>query len=234
MNDSRGGGLSVETQVLAALSYMASNSFQLVVGDVLGISRQSASRCIYRVAAALVEKRGQFIYFPSSEEDLNRVSNGFYAIAGFPNVIGVVDCTHIRILAPDSERDYVNRKNQHSVNVQAICDHKGRFLNIVAKWPGSTHDSFIIRHSLVWDVFESHARRGYILGDSGYAGLRWLLTPFAAPNTEARRRYRRFFAPVKPYYLTPIRFNSAHDRTRVIIEDVLAGGSDAFIVFIQK
>ena len=42
-----------------------------------------------------------------------------FNIAGFPNVIGCVDGTHIPIIAPSvDEVDYVNRKSFHSINVQ--------------------------------------------------------------------------------------------------------------------
>lgn len=41
------------------------------------------------------------------------------SFTGFPNVIGVIDCTHIRIQAPSvNENDYVNRKGYHSINIQ--------------------------------------------------------------------------------------------------------------------
>ena len=42
-----------------------------------------------------------------------------YAQDGLEHVIGCIDCTHVKIIAPtDYEHEYVNRKNQHSINVQ--------------------------------------------------------------------------------------------------------------------
>ena len=40
----------------------------------------------------------------------------------FPNVIGAVDCTHIRLKRPSgpNEADFVNRKGFHSLNVQVL------------------------------------------------------------------------------------------------------------------
>uniref|UniRef100_A0A915LTT7 DDE Tnp4 domain-containing protein n=1 Tax=Meloidogyne javanica TaxID=6303 RepID=A0A915LTT7_MELJA len=70
---------------------------------------------------------------------------------------------------PD-EYSYVNRKNFQSINVQAICDLDCKFLAVDCKWPGSTHDSFVLRNSNVWTYFESSAsgNKTLLLGDSGY------------------------------------------------------------------
>ena len=49
--------------------------------------------------------------------------------SGFPNVIGAIDCTHVRIQAPSGpvEADYVNRKSFHSLNVQVcLCTSRGQ------------------------------------------------------------------------------------------------------------
>ena len=44
-----------------------------------------------------------------------------------PGVIGCVDSTHIKIQAPhENENGSFNRKGFHSMNVQAICNHKAR------------------------------------------------------------------------------------------------------------
>ena len=34
---------------------------------------------------------------------------------------------------------YVNRKIVHYINIQAICDSDLKYIDVVAKWPGSTH-----------------------------------------------------------------------------------------------
>ena len=43
----------------------------------------------------------------------------------------------------------MNRKHCHSVNVQVTCDAQKVLTNVVAKWPGSTHDSCILPQSSI-------------------------------------------------------------------------------------
>ena len=46
-------------------------------------------------------------------------------------MIGCVDGIHIRLQRPRQNGvDYVNRKGYHSINVQAISDHRGEKLEI--------------------------------------------------------------------------------------------------------
>nr|XP_034334755.1 putative nuclease HARBI1 [Crassostrea gigas] len=122
-----------------------------------------------------------------TQNDSVQIMRGFSDIAGFPNVIGAIDGTHIRIKSPSlDEHLYVNRKDYHSTNVQAVCDSKLRFMNIVAKWPGSTHNSFILENSALKDMFERGA-----IPDSGYPLRPWLLTPVLNPTTRGdTTRYR--------------------------------------------
>ena len=56
----------------------------------------------------------------------------------------------------------------------------GRFLNIVAKWPGSTHYklSHIFQTSAIRLCLEGTTLdNGVLVGDSGYACLHYLMTP---------------------------------------------------------
>ena len=191
-------------QVLIARQYYATGTFHLVAGDPLQVTQPTACRAIHRVTNGLCRKIKDFVKFPD-ENSLPRIKDGFFNIRGFPGVIGCVDGTHIWIIGPhENEKDYVNRKGYYSINVQVICDHRGRIINIVAKWPGSTHDSRILRSSHIWDIMEGGRIHGCILGDSGYPCRNWLMTPILHTLTAQERCY-----------------NSAHKGTRVLVEQTI-------------
>ena len=122
----RNHSVSTEEQLVVALRFYASGSFLQVIGDTHGYDKATVSRIVRRVSLALANKHQLWIKFPTTMEDKHAVRAGMYQIAGFPCVIGCIDCTHIRIQAPSqNEQNYVNRKCYHSVNVQVICDDKG-------------------------------------------------------------------------------------------------------------
>ena len=100
--------------------------------------------------------------------------------------------------------------------ILAICDHNGRFTHISANWPGSSHDSFIIKNGPVWKAFENGQLEGIILADSGYATRRWLLTPYPNPDLHAKKPVSIISPPYN--LIINFRFNSSLAKTRVTIE----------------
>ena len=59
----------------------------------------------------------------------------------------------------------MNRKGVHTINIQAVCDTDMKFLNVVAKWPGSSHDAFVWRSSSLHGMFErGDVPAGWLLG----------------------------------------------------------------------
>lgn len=186
-------------QVCVALRFYATGSFLNSVGDAVGLHKSTVSRIVYRVSSEISKMLPEF---PTNPNALNKLKVEFHAIAGFPNVVGAIDGTHVRLQAPSSDEHlYVNRKGYHSINVQAICDANLKITNCVARWAGSTHDSRILLQSHIGQAFEQGLIDGILLGDSGYPLKPWLLTPYLNPRNRSEERY-----------------NHAHCKTRNTVE----------------
>jgi len=110
-----------------ALRFYATGAFLQIVGDSVGVDIATVSRVVTLVTDCLFDLKDLVIRFPTTNRHKQLTKDGFHAIAGFPSVISAVDGTHIRIIAPHNyEENYVNRKHYHSINVQALCDHRGK------------------------------------------------------------------------------------------------------------
>lgn len=48
-----------------------------------------------------------------------------------------------------------NRKSYFSINTQIVCDSELMINNIVARWPGSTHDATVFLNSRLRNRFEA-------------------------------------------------------------------------------
>lgn len=100
----RSHSISVNTQVLVALRFYVSGTFQNVVGDSTGLSQSSVSRVITSVTACLSVLAGTDIRMPNSALQINKTKQKFGEINGFPHVIGAIDGTHIPIKAPSEDK----------------------------------------------------------------------------------------------------------------------------------
>lgn len=70
------------------------------------------------------------------------------------------------------------------INVQIICDAKLKIQDIVARWPGSSHDSKIFNNSAIRGKFERGEIENYLLvADSGYAQKDYVMTLVGNPQT---------------------------------------------------
>uniref|UniRef100_A0A183FC03 DDE Tnp4 domain-containing protein n=1 Tax=Heligmosomoides polygyrus TaxID=6339 RepID=A0A183FC03_HELPZ len=73
-------------------------------------------------------------------------------LCGIPNVVGALDGTHLKIMAPtESEESYVNRKSYRSINMGTIADIDLKFIWVSANFPGRAQ----IRGSVIKQVFAS-------------------------------------------------------------------------------
>ncbi|KAM4561961.1 uncharacterized protein V3H82_015823 [Fundulus diaphanus] len=203
-----GWGATIETLVF--LFWLASGASYRVVARVFGMPRSTVHCIVHRVTEEVVAIRHRVICLPKTPEDLAAVTQGFKGLArhrAFLKAAGAIDGCHVRIKPPSGPDGhcYRNRKLFSSIILQAVCDHQGRFIDTYVGWPGSVHDSRVLRHSPLY-------RRGFypppghfILADGGYPCLQHplpLITPFKRPVEGVGAQ----------------RFNSHHSRARSIIE----------------
>lgn len=164
----------------------------LAIGDFSGVSKTSACVIVKEVSEAIALQSRQYVYLPRTQHEREQTVRRFYEMARFPNVIGALDCTHVRIQSPggDNAEYYRNRKGYFSWNVQTVCDGNLRILDIVARWPGSTHDQTIFNNSALKTKFINGEMGNFLLlADSGYGLTNYLLIPVQAPRTPAEILY---------------------------------------------
>ena len=150
----RSFSLSTSLKILVGLRYLASGSFQNVVGDTINISQPTVSRTLTSFLNSIVRLSPSLIKWPTEIEQ--RVTrNHFFDQFKLPSLVGCIDCTHVQIRAPEQEEEaaYINRLSYHSINVQAVCDQNSVFVNVVANKPGSFHDSTILRVSTYYLIY---------------------------------------------------------------------------------
>ncbi|XP_071843463.1 putative nuclease HARBI1 [Apostichopus japonicus] len=193
-------------QICIALRFYATGTVHTGHGDHHGVSKASACRIVRRVSSHLIRMKGDVIRFPTTPQEVMATQRGFSDVAGFPRIVSAVDCTHVLLKGSRLGEDayvYINRKRVKSINVQLMCNSRYKITNVVARWPGSAHDSRILQHSNIGQEFEAGNKQGILIGDSGYPLKPCLMTPIAEPQSPAE-----------------ISYNRAHPRTRVFIEQV--------------
>ncbi|GFQ82520.1 nuclease HARBI1, partial [Trichonephila clavata] len=161
--------LSPLEQVLIALRFYAVACMQLAIADLFDVSQPTVCRVVHRVSEAIASLLPDFIHLPVNREECKTVSRKFFNIAGFPKVIGALDGTFTIV-----DADLVIR-------------------NVVARWPGSAHDSTVFNNSAACLSLKTNElyRDFHLLGDTGYACEKYLLTPFGNPRTLAEVRYNK-------------------------------------------
>ena len=67
----------------------------------------------------------------------------------FNDCIGAIDGTHVNVVVDKSKRvPYLNRHNETSQNVLAVCDFNMRFTFVMSGWPGSAHDMRVFKDAI--------------------------------------------------------------------------------------
>lgn len=174
---------------------------------------EEACRAFFVVCKSVHVKLGNLFEIQS---DMKRIAMGFLWM-GLPNCCGVLGM----------EKFEVGGKlfgENGGVMLQAVVDSEGRFVDVSAGWPSSMEFGTILRQTKLYvSVEECGLLDGeycvlndgmsvsqYLLGDSGFPLLPWLLTPYGR-NNEA-----------DSFNLKEKAFNAAHSRGIELVRTAFA------------
>ncbi|KAM7281163.1 putative nuclease HARBI1 isoform X1, partial [Ixodes scapularis] len=209
--------MTVELQVLCALRFYGTGSFQGMVASDEHVARdqKTVSVAVRAVSVAIVRRLGVqrgWIHFPETPSERFDAEKGFRLFGRIPGVISCVDGTMVSIVGPSkndptvTKAAYWCRKYFYALNVMVVCDADCRIMCIDPRYPGSVHDSFVWQFSWLRSQLEQgQVPRDdrFLLGDSGYPLEPWLITPVPGNHATSTACGR---------------FNKAHSSIRSVVE----------------
>ncbi|XP_071959857.1 uncharacterized protein [Antedon mediterranea] len=190
--------------------WLATPTEYRTLANMFGIAISTLCVLTRQVVSALLNHQffQRYISLPQGDR-LDRVIEGF-SRKGFPQCAGAIDGTHLPIIGPSNNKaDYHNRKGWYSIILQAVVDHKYRFTDVYAGWPGRTHDARVFAHSdlpiladrnngLLFSRDKNAIINGIdipvcLIGDPAYPLKPWLMKEFVhnANLTSAQRNFNK-------------------------------------------
>ena len=174
---------------------MTANSF--------GIATNTASAVIIEVCNSIELYVGpKYLHLPKTNQEIKEKISEFETKFEMTQAFGCIDGTHIPIVCPsEHSHDYFCYKQFHSLNVQAVCNYKGAFMDVECKWPGSVHDAKVFANSSICKrlrssdlptIFQTISNSevkipNYLIGDPAYPLLPYCMREYSTckSNEEA-------------------------------------------------
>ena len=221
--------ISVRERVAITLYRLADTASYRTVSNLFGVGKSTVCQIVIEVCTCIVEvlfKR--LVHLPVTQQEIEMEIAAFFRRAGFPQIVGAVDGCHVSILAPnENAEDYVNRKGFYSIILQGFVDSNYLFRDVYVGWPGKVHDSRVFKNSPLYDaccareflplrlskVITNVVVPPLILGDSAYGLTNWLMRPFTDRGNLTNEE---------------VAFNTAHSKTRVVVENAFGRLKERF------
>nr|XP_004208727.2 putative nuclease HARBI1 [Hydra vulgaris] len=176
--------ITPDKKVAITLYYLKDSGTLNMTANTFGIAVCTTSAVIFEVCNAIVKYIGpRFVNLPKNKQQMREKISEFESKFGMIQAFGCVDGTHIPIVCPTNHsQDYFCYKQHYSLQVQAVCDYKGSYLDVECMWPGSVHDAKVFSNSSINTNLRSSRLPGtfqtitknkikvpcYLIGDPAY------------------------------------------------------------------
>jgi hypothetical protein len=189
------GPITPEIALHCLLRWLAGGSY-LDIRLYAGISVSSFYVVVHRCAIAILKLPELDYSFPATNEELERVANGFKDLCDHEVMDGCVGCMDgmlLPIITPASSevghvKSYFSGHYQeYGINLQGVCDSKCRFLFAAVAAPGGTNDITAYRKTGLSNKIENLPLGKYVIGDNAYICTEHLLTPFSGSQKKDKK-----------------------------------------------
>jgi hypothetical protein len=159
-----------------------------------GISHSEVFSSVWFVVEAVNNLEDFEIIYPADHIKQRQIADGFLeaSAAGFECCAGAIDGILIWIHKPsdkdcalsgcDPGKFFCGRKHKFGLNCQAVCDARGRILDMAIQYPGSTSDILAFEGMSLYDRLEDGllAPGLCLFGDNAYLNTPYMATPYLA------------------------------------------------------
>ena len=128
---------TIRIQMMCYLFFLATAQTYRELCQLFGASESSIYRWAVKYSKLITARMSmRYIVWPTQDEQHIKKKEKWNK-SFLNNIIGAIDSTHIGIKRPVQELQhaYCNRKNYHSINVQAVVDHRGQFIDVLSGHP---------------------------------------------------------------------------------------------------
>lgn len=180
--------VSVLIHVACTLFKLTHGANLTICSEMFAIGRSTMSKILREVVNAINDTMRHEISWPTGDR-LQETQEKFQNLCYLPAVVGAIDGMHVSISKPEFGAVYYFyfKSGGYTINCQAVVDSEKRFLDLYVGMPGSTNDSRMLRRSSlhtqamqgnILSTSQSvHGFTPYLLGDSRYPLLPWLMVP---------------------------------------------------------
>lgn len=178
----------LDVNVLICLWMLGSTKSFMEISDRLQESFEDVKEICTNVCERILNLSTKYVCWPQDLE-LLEIEDGFLSDFKFPGVVGVIGNIHIAFnsdkLDPNSEKYYNENTKNHTIVLQAVCDNKHLFRNLLVGHPGSYSTEAIFKSSEVYKTLTDSNNiivktKKHLLGGAAHPYLSTLLTPYAS------------------------------------------------------
>jgi DDE superfamily endonuclease len=205
------GFICYKVRLAIAIAYFAgARIYDLMTTYKVGYS--DARKSIWYVTLAVNKYCEQLkIKYPTDHEEQRKIAAGFQrkSKAGFDGCAGCIDGVLIMMHCPtkhecektgvEAAKYFCARKNKYGLNLQAVCDASGKFLDLSITQGGASSDYMAFQTSQLRTKLDNNllAPGLHLFGDNAYVNTPYMATPYTKVNEGSKDDYNFLHSNVR-------------------------------------